>query len=271
MNHNDLIKFREQLNGIRLNLSGLKEQAMNLIALVDDERLVPEEASRKLLEALKDYQEKSALLQKTGKEISLSLSDNLQEIERELKSAEDRERSAAELSLLLDYFRLTSEAEDVKEKLAVSKDKLRNRLLSNADSAASEYHPYKLTVQKVREPGSTISRDEFRELMDGIGFDLAWVLNESTSNLRIDPAIDPSTFTVGIDLGIDDLSPKEELKTGIPAQENSSDESRSSETEQNVEATVVEEEIVEEENLDPDKDKSDSDIMDELTGQGRLF
>ena len=40
---------------------------------------------------------------------------------------------------------------------------------------------------------------------------------------------------------------------------------------EDVEATVVEEEIVEEENLDPDKDKSDSDIMDELTGQGRLF
>ena len=40
---------------------------------------------------------------------------------------------------------------------------------------------------------------------------------------------------------------------------------------EDAEATVVEDEIVEEENLDPDKDKSDSDIMDELTGQGRLF
>ena len=40
---------------------------------------------------------------------------------------------------------------------------------------------------------------------------------------------------------------------------------------EDAEATVVEEDVVEEENLDPDKDKSDSDIMDELTGQGRLF
>ena len=41
--------------------------------------------------------------------------------------------------------------------------------------------------------------------------------------------------------------------------------------EDDAEVTVVSEDTIVEENLDPDKDKSDSDIIDELTGQGRLF
>lgn len=201
MNHNDLAKFREQLNDIRLKLSGLREQAAKLTALADDERLIPEEVSGKLIDALKDYREKSALLQKTGKEISISLSDSLAEIEEELKTAEEKEKNAAELSLLLDYFRLTSEAEDVKQELEESKRKLHERLCTNADAAAAEYHPYKLTVKKVRESDSEISSGEFRELMDEIGYYPAFALIKSADNFRFDSSIDIAEFTEGIDLG----------------------------------------------------------------------
>lgn len=201
MNHNDLAKFREQLDDIRLKLSGLREQAVKLTELADDECLIPEEVSGKLIDALKDYREKSALLQKTGKEISISLSDSLAEIEEELKTAEEKEKNAAELSLLLDYFRLTSEAEDVKQELEESKRKLHERLCINADAAGAEYHPYKLTVKKVRESDSEISKGEFLEIMEEIGYDLARALIKSADNFRFDSSIDIAEFTEGIDLG----------------------------------------------------------------------
>ena len=89
MNHTDLQRFRAQLNDIRTNMGGIKEQAAQLNALLDEERLIPGEIAEKLIHALQEYQEKSALLQKTGKEISMTLTDSLVQIEDELKTAEE--------------------------------------------------------------------------------------------------------------------------------------------------------------------------------------
>ena len=187
MNHTDLQRFRAQLNDIRLNMGGIKEQAAQLNALLDEERLIPGEIAVKLIHALQDYQEKSALLQKTGKEISLTLTDSLVQIEDELKTAEEKALNAAETALLLDYFRLTSEAEDVKEKLEASKQKLRSCLIKNDNAAAEEYAPYKLAVRTVEDPTRDLSKSEFKSLMDGLGFEIAWALKEDRTSLFMDP------------------------------------------------------------------------------------
>ena len=186
MNHTDLQRFRAQLNDIRLNMGGIKEQATQLNALLDEDRLIPGEIADKLIHALQDYQEKSALLQKTGKEISLTLTDSLVQIEDELKTAEEKALNAAETALLLDYFRLTSEAEDVKEKLETSKQKLRSRLIKNDNAAAEEYAPYKLAVRVVDDPTRDLSKSEFKALMDGLGFEIAWALKEDRTSLFMD-------------------------------------------------------------------------------------
>ncbi len=186
MNHTDLQRFRAQLNDIRTNMDGIKAQAAQLKALLDEERLIPGEIAEKLIHALQEYQEKSALLQKTGKEISLTLTDSLVQIEDELKTAEEKALNAAETALLLDYFRLTSEAEDVKEKLETSKQKLRSRILKNDNAAAEEYAPYKLAVRVVEDPARDLSKGEFKSLMDGLGFEIAWALKEDRSSIRMD-------------------------------------------------------------------------------------
>ena len=186
MNHTDLQRFRAQLNDIRMNMGGLKEQASQLNALLDEERLIPGEIADKLIRALQEYQEKSALLQKTGKEISLTLTDSLVQIEDELKTAEEKALNAAETALLLDYFRLTSEAEDVKEKLEASKQKLRVRLIKNDNAASEEYAPYKLAVRTVEDPDRDLSKGEFKSLMDGLGFEIAWALKEDRASVFMD-------------------------------------------------------------------------------------
>ncbi len=186
MNHTDLQRFRAQLNDIRLNMGGIKEQAAQLNALLDEERLIPDEIAEKLIHALQDYQEKSALLQKTGKEISLTLTDSLVQIEDELKTAEEKALNAEETALLLDYFRLTSEAEDVKEKLETSKHKLHARLIKNDNAAEEEYAPYKLAVRVVEDPTRDLSKGEFKSLMDGLGFEIAWALKEDRTSLFMD-------------------------------------------------------------------------------------
>lgn len=188
MNHTDLQRFRAQLNDIRTNMGGIKEQAAQLNALLDEKRLIPGEIASQLIHALEEYQEKSALLQKTGKEISLTLTDSLVQIEDELKTAEEKALNAAETALLLDYFRLTSEVEDVKEKLETSKQKLRSRILKNDNAAAEEYAPYKLAVRVVEDPASDLSKSEFKSLMDGLGFEIAWALKEDRSSIRMDDA-----------------------------------------------------------------------------------
>ena len=144
MKQEDIKRFRQQLNEIRENLSGIREQAASLSALLDEEKLIPSDIAQKLICALKEYQEKSAILQKTGQEISLSMSDRLSEIEDQLKTAEDKLKSAAEMELIRDYFRLTSEAEDARQQLETSKKKLQEHLRLNSDVYADEFNPYKL-------------------------------------------------------------------------------------------------------------------------------
>lgn len=193
MKQEDIKRFRQQINEIRENMSGIREQAASLSAMLDEEKLIPSDIANKLICALKEYQEKTAQLQKTGQEISLSMSDRLSEIEDQLKTAEDKIKNAAEMELIQDYFRLTSEAENARQQLEASKKKLQERLHLNSDVYADEFNPYKLAVLKIRDKNSQLTMEDFSAVHTELGL-VTFLLMQNKDSLYIDPTLDISNY-----------------------------------------------------------------------------
>ena len=242
MKQEEVKRFRQQLNEIRENLSGIKEQAASLSALLDEEKLIPSEIAHKLIRALNEYQEKSALLQKTGQEISLTLSDSLTEIEDQLKTAEDQMRNAAEMELIRDYFRLTSEAEDTRLQLEASKKKLQERLRLNSNVSADEFNPYKLAVLKVRDKESKLSMEEFMAMSPELAA-VTYLLMQNKDSLYIDPNLDISAYLNESDIKSEppestEPEREQELETPVIEDTTATPEQEKTEEEPQEEATL---------------------------------
>ena len=220
MKPEDAERFRRLLNEIKENLSGIKEQTKNMNALLESDKLIPEEAIHRLISTLEDHRKKSALLRDAGKEIALTLTDNLNEIEQKFKTAEEKMRSAAEMELLRDYFRLTTDVEETRKQLEASKKKLQERLRLNCDVVAEEYRPYKLASRKVRDKDSKLTMDEFMTIQAEIPA-VAFLLMQSMDEIFIDPQIDISPYldgtgaerTVPQNAKAEQLPPREDIQS----------------------------------------------------------
>ena len=189
MKNTELDNFRSILAELKHDLQELKERSMSLSTRIESNCLIPEEMTEQLMDALKNYQEKAIRLQKTGAEISITISDSIDQIDADIETAEKNAQLASERLLILDYFRLTAAAENVHIELEDSKRILMKKCRLPAEKLADELEPYKLVVRKVREEDSELQDEEFDYIENHISRPIARALDKRYLEINPDQEI----------------------------------------------------------------------------------
>lgn len=197
MSSTELDSLKNILSELKTDLTGLKEKASSLNARIESNYLPSEEMAEELAVALKNYQEKVALLQKTGTAISISIVDSIDEIGANIEAAEKMAQLASKRQIVLDYFRLTAAAENVRIELEESKRILMEKCRLPADKLDNALEPYKLVVCNVGECDCSgdLTDDAFDLIEEQIGRPIARALDRK--HLSIDTERDISEFLDG--------------------------------------------------------------------------
>ena len=134
MNKEKVAALRETVEAIKEKLAALKIRATELCASVDAQELIPEAVSDELKTAFEDYHEQESLLKKLSDELSINIGTKLIDITEAIDTYEKKQSLAGLREVVLDYFRLNSEAADIKNALEKTKLDLVEKCLSSAPS-----------------------------------------------------------------------------------------------------------------------------------------
>ena len=168
----EIRQIKENLEKLKADLHRLKEHAAVIVNQVENEQFVADAALAALTEAMQDYRKNAALLQQAGAELSFSLENSsFSELDSVIANAEESLRKNSARMIVLDYFRLTAEAEDVRLALEASKSVLSERCRSFAGEEES-FKPYQIVVESAKSENG-LTDDEFDEVEDGIGRKIA--------------------------------------------------------------------------------------------------
>jgi len=196
MDRLELDKLKSIFGEVKTDLQSLKKQSDELSAAIESGNLVPKEASERLKEALELYQEHITTLHHIGAEMAIGIHDSLEDTDAEIMSAEQKLRISAERGLILDYFRMTAVAEDVKDVLEASKKLLQEKCRMVEHGNADPLKPFFLVVNKVADEQSELSEDEYDEIERSLGRPLTRAVDRKRisidSNLPIAQYLDGS-------------------------------------------------------------------------------
>ena len=191
----EIRQIKENLERLKADLHRIKEHATLIVKQAENEQFVADAALAALTEAMQDYRKNAALLQQAGAELSFSLENSsFSELDSVIANAEESLRKNSVRMIVLDYFRLTAEAEDVRLALEASKSVLSEKCRSFAGKEES-FKPYQIVVESVKsEKGLT--DDEFDEVEEGISrkIALAAVRNKK---IRFEDSTDITRFLDG--------------------------------------------------------------------------
>lgn len=195
MNKEKVAALRETVEAIKEKLAALKIRATELCASVDAQELIPEAVSDELKTAFEDYHEQESLLKKLSDELSINIGTKLIDITEAIDTYEKKQSLAGLREVVLDYFRLNSEAADIKNALEKTKLDLVEKCLSSAPSLEEDISSYGLVVSAVKEKQHPLQKDIFQRIMNDVDFDVAFATDRG--QLFIDENFDITRFANG--------------------------------------------------------------------------
>ena len=195
MGEMELRELRRIFEQVQEELSRFKEEISILNSDIESNRLISDEQVSRLEDLLRIYRKDSVELLHLGAKLS-AFTDNcdlgiMSEALDKLE-AEVHERDALN-SLISDYFRLTAEAQDVKQALEESKQLLLERR-SNAvgEQLKTVIHPFEVVVNNTRSNGERLSSDDFALIQREIGTEVARAVDRG--DLLIDESVDITIY-----------------------------------------------------------------------------
>lgn len=195
MKNAELDNFKGILAELKHDLQELNKQSMSLSTRIESNCLVPVEMTEQLMDALENYQKKAIRLQQTGAKISITISDSIDQINADIEAAEKNAQLALERLLILDYFRLTAAAENVRLELENSKRILMDKCRLPTEKLADELEPYKLVVRKICEEDNELQDEEFVYIENHISRPIARALDKR--HIEINPNQEVSEYLDG--------------------------------------------------------------------------
>ncbi len=191
----EIRKIKENLEKLKSDLHRLKEYAALIVKQAENEQFVADAALATLTEAMQDYRKNAALLQQAGAELSFSLENSsFSELDSVIANAEESLRKNSVRMIVLDYFRLTAEAEDVRLALEASKSVLSEKCRSFAGKEDS-FKPYQIVVESVKSERG-LTDDEFDEVEKGVSRKIA-LAGVRNKEIRYEDSTDITRFLDG--------------------------------------------------------------------------
>lgn len=160
MTEKDVFRIKEALDGLKQELRVLRSSAEQIVEETNRDRFMPDELLSALSETIVRYREKEARLQEVGTELPLSLEcASISEIDEWLAATKQQLQQSELRKVILDYFRLTTEAQEFEVALVESQKELVEKCRTS-DCGAEMISPYQIVVNKTRAQ-THLSLEEF--------------------------------------------------------------------------------------------------------------
>lgn len=191
----DIREFKSALRGVKAEIENLKDKIDSIDACIGSSRLITEVAIQSLLDSLGRYITQYAALKTAGERISISIGDDINEIENSLKVYELRQLSLQLRELVSDYFRLSGSHDRLKTSLEESKRRLMEKCSLPIAELAKEIHPYEIIIENVKNPKDNLPEEDYQLLIITLGSHIAY--SSDAHNIFIDNTADISAYLDG--------------------------------------------------------------------------
>lgn len=185
------IKYAElqaALPEVKAHLNRLREQMSEMQLFLEEGRLLPKEKAEAVAQSLKACMEKEKLLRDAAIALKIPVDGRIEEICEAARRREDEaEQLRAMRSVVFDYFRLTTTAENVLEALEESKRNLMKACSVMKEGLTDALKPYECVLEHVQSDRDA-DEEEIEYLRDTVGKTVARAVDKGW--LSIDPALD---------------------------------------------------------------------------------
>ena len=148
---NDL---KQTIACIKESLSQIEKQSSAISEKIRSGKLLPAQAAMELAEALEKYWPLELQLRQMGKELAVDLGEDVQEVEEAVAAFEESQKLGRLREIVLDYFRLNTQAEEIKNVLESTKWALAEQCAKAMDEIFID--PYEYVVSSAKNNSGMI-------------------------------------------------------------------------------------------------------------------
>lgn len=165
---NDL---KQTIACIKESLSQIEKQSSAISEKIRSGKLLPAQAAMELAEALEKYWPLELQLRQMGKELAVDLGEDVQEVEEAVAAFEESQKLGRLREIVLDYFRLNTQAEEIKNVLESTKWALAEQCAKAMDEIFID--PYEYVVSSAKNnSGMTLEQAKLvsKHISDDLGY-----------------------------------------------------------------------------------------------------
>lgn len=193
MRYDRLTELRTAFGEIKEKLYVLKDHIGQVATAIESSRFPSSDMVERLKGMLSDYSEQSSKLQSLGAELAIELDGSFADVEANIDHAIETERSASVRVVVLDYFKLTAEAEDIRKELEASKERLIEKCREASDN--TEFiTPYRTVLKNVRS-GDEMLEEDYDVIEKSLGRKIVRAVDKE--KVRFDEDFDISGYLDG--------------------------------------------------------------------------
>lgn len=157
---NDLfLSFKGKFDALQVDAAAILARAELIVNEIKTGRFIPGKEAEALSAALDDYQKELQIFRDAGKELAIDVEDGIEPVKNAIVEYESRQQMIEERQLVLDYLRLSTEAESVIAQLEESKQLLMEKC--RGAHIREELPPFALVVESVRAQSSGLPDDVY--------------------------------------------------------------------------------------------------------------
>lgn len=191
----DVNKLRQAFDDVKAGLTTLKAGIQTLDRAIAAEQYLTADMIALFSKALSACRTQAERLESLGAELSVPIGGSAADIEEAIRAFEDKQHSSRIRALLLDYFRLTSDAARFSGALEKSKRALMEKCARSGGALADALAPYTLAVNYARSDASSLPDDQFEVLVEAVGERVASGINYH--EIRYDETLDVTPYFDG--------------------------------------------------------------------------
>lgn len=191
----DVNKLKQAFDDVKAGLITLKAGIQTLDRAIAADQYLTADMIALFSKALSAYRTQAERLESLGAELSVPIGGSAADIEEAIRAFEEKQNSSQIRALLLDYFRLTSDAARYSGALEESKRALMEKCARSGDTLADALAPYALAVDYARSDASSLPDDQFYVLVEAVGERVASGIEKHA--VRYDEMLDAAPYFDG--------------------------------------------------------------------------
>lgn len=195
MDVREIENLKNAVEAIEESLGDLKTKAAVICDTIDSKELVPANTADELTLALESYRRQERRLRDLGAELSINFGTKLSDIYSAIRDFEEKQSVDRLREIVLDYFRLNTEAADIKEHLEQSKLVLVGKCVASTGQLSESLAPYEVVVSSVKSGKAQLPFCDYERVANEINKGVAYAT--VCGQIYLDNSTDLSIYADG--------------------------------------------------------------------------